>query len=168
MEQTRETYLTWLRDAHAMEEQALTMMRGMLARLEHYPSLSARLEQHIAETERQGHELKALLDGYASDRSVMKDAMAKMTAAGQAMSGLFTADEVVKGSMASYTFEHMEIAAYQVLITAALELGDSQAAEVFRRILAEEQAMAEWLFENLSPTTAQFLQRAEADLTAKR
>ena len=37
MEQTRMNYLAWLRDAHAMEEQALMMMRGMVSRLENYP-----------------------------------------------------------------------------------------------------------------------------------
>lgn len=168
MERTRENYLTWLRDAHAMEEQALTMMRGLTSRLEHYPELRMRIEQHISETEGQERALQQLLDGYASDSSFMKDAMAKMAAAGQAISGMFTTDEVVKGGIASYTFEHMEIAAYEVLITTAEEIGDSHATSIFKEILAQEEAMAEWLRDNLPPTVAQFLRRNEVKLTAKR
>lgn len=168
MEETREHYLAWLRDAHAMEEQALTMMRGMLSRLETYPDLSARIERHIAETEGQEMALRELLEAEDSSRSVMKDAMGRMAATGQALSGMFVGDEVVKGSMASYTFEHMEIAAYKVLIAAARQLGDSRAAAVFERILAQEQDMADWLMGHLDQTTQIFLARDEADLQAKR
>ncbi|MEH0070148.1 ferritin-like domain-containing protein [Pannonibacter sp. Pt2-lr] len=168
MEEIRENYLSWLRDAHAMEEQALTMMRGMMSRLENYPELSARIRQHITETERQEDALRKLLEDRATDTSTVKDVMGKMTASGQALSGLFASDEVVKGGMASYTFEHMEIAAYKVLIAAARELGDEPAIAVFQKILTEEQDMADWLFEHLDGTARRFLERSAADLTAGR
>jgi ferritin-like metal-binding protein YciE len=38
--------LNWLRDAHAMEKQAETMLSAMAGRLEHYPELKARIEAH--------------------------------------------------------------------------------------------------------------------------
>ena len=41
MTETAETFADWLRDAHAMEKQALTMLSGQQARLEHYPDLRA-------------------------------------------------------------------------------------------------------------------------------
>lgn len=43
----------WLRDAHAMEQQAETMLSAMAKRLEHYPDLRQRIEQHIAQTREQ-------------------------------------------------------------------------------------------------------------------
>lgn len=43
----------WLRDAHAMEKQAETMLTAQAERLEHYPELRARIVQHIEET--RGH-----------------------------------------------------------------------------------------------------------------
>lgn len=168
MEEIRENYLAWLRDAHAMEEQALTMMQGMLSRLENYPALSARIRAHISETERQEATLRQMLEARASDTSMLKDLMGKMTAGGQALSGLFASDEVVKGSMASYTFEHMEIAAYQVLIATARALGDGAAVAEFEKILAEEQAMADWLAAHLPETTSLYLTRDAANLTAGR
>lgn len=168
MEDIREHYLAWLRDAHAMEEQALTMMKGMLSRLENYPVLCARMEQHITETERQAAALSKLLEGRDSGTSVMKDALGKATAFGQAMSGMFADDEVVKGAMASYTFEHMEIAAYKVLISTATTLEDTTALAVFEQNLAEEQEMADWLLDHLDQTTRIFLARDEAGLQARR
>lgn len=42
----------------------------------------------------------------------------------QAISRLFVEDEIVKGSMGSYVFEAMEIAAYRTLIAAAEACGD--------------------------------------------
>jgi ferritin-like metal-binding protein YciE len=75
----------------------------------------------------------------------------------------------MKGSFASYTFEHMEIASYNILIAAANSLGEAEVARVCEQNLREEEAMAEWLKNHIAGTTAQFLARAEADAeTAKR
>ena len=165
----RENYIAWLRDAHAMEEQALSMMRAQASRIESYPDLNARIRQHIEETERQEADLRRLLErGDENGPSVLKDMMGKVAATGQAMGGIFASDEIVKGSMASYTFEHMEIASYLSLIAAAETVGDHEAIAVFERNLAEEVQMADWLRDHLGPTTQQFLHRSSAELQAKR
>jgi Domain of unknown function (DUF892) len=49
----RDHLIDWLRDAHAMEEQAKTMLESQISRLKHYPEALPRLQQHLAETERQ-------------------------------------------------------------------------------------------------------------------
>ena len=43
----QENLLDWLRDAHAMEQQAEQMLKAQSKRLEHYPQLKARIDQHI-------------------------------------------------------------------------------------------------------------------------
>lgn len=43
MSEVREWLVQWLRDAHAMEEQAETMLNAQLSRLESYPELSDRI-----------------------------------------------------------------------------------------------------------------------------
>jgi ferritin-like metal-binding protein YciE len=166
MEKTRENYLAWLRDAHAMEEQALTMMQGMAARLENYPRLRARIESHITETREQAQALSGLLERKGSDTSLMKDTVGKMAAFAQSLSGMFTSDEVVKGTLASFAFENMEIASYRILITAAEQLGDGEAVDVFTRSLKQEEAMADWLASHSPEITRSFLSRAELDLPA--
>lgn len=167
MDDIRNHYLGWLRDAHAMEQQALTMMGGMIGRLDKYPMLRQRIEQHVRETERQAAALQTLLDERDTGTSMVKDAIGKVAATGQSLSGLFASDEVVKGSTASYTFEHMEIAAYRVLIAAALVIEDDAAVSVFEKNLAEEQAMADWLLDHLEQTTRIFLARDEAGLPVR-
>ena len=159
----------WLRDAHAMEEQAETMLKAQAARLEHYPKLKARIEQHIGETQAQAEALSRCIDRRSASTSIVKDAAGKVMASAQGFVGMFATDEVVKGGMASYAFEHFEIAAYSALVAAARHVGDQETAEVCERILREERSMADWLASNLDEVTAQYLQRsATPGETAKR
>lgn len=48
-----EHYHDWLRDAHAMEKQAESMLESMVSRIDNYPELRARIEQHLSETKNQ-------------------------------------------------------------------------------------------------------------------
>lgn len=43
----QENLLDWLRDAHAMEQQAEKMLKAQSERLENYPQLKARIDEHI-------------------------------------------------------------------------------------------------------------------------
>ena len=169
MTQAREHLLDWLRDAHAMEQQAEQMLKGQAARIENYPKLKARIEQHIQETLGQQQLLEGCIQRLGGSPSVMKDAVGKLMAMGQAVGGMMASDEIVKGSMASYVFEHMEIASYRTLIAAAQAVGDMETQRVCERILAEEEAMAQWLQENLGEVTQQFLVRDETPgVTARK
>jgi ferritin-like metal-binding protein YciE len=51
----------WLRDAHAMEGQAETMLKAQASRIENYPELAAGAERHLAETRRQRERLEQCL-----------------------------------------------------------------------------------------------------------
>nr|CAD6406707.1 ferritin-like domain-containing protein [Rhizobium sp. Q54] len=159
----------WLRDAHAMEEQALAMLTAQAKRIQSYPDLKARIEQHIVETKGHVRLLQDLLDATpAAKVSRLKGFTGRLAATAQGFGGVLTSDEVVKGAMAAYAFEHIEIAAYRVLIATADELGEAGAKSVFEQILQEEIAMADWLADNLDETTRLYLLRDERELQAKR
>lgn len=158
----------WLRDAHAMEEQAETMLKAQASRLENYPELRQRIEQHIAETQNQAERIEECIKRVGTETSTMKDAAGRMTAMMQGLGGAFAGDEVVKGAMAGYTFEHFEISAYTSLVAAAEEAGDQQTADVCREILREEEAMADWLKQHLPQVSREYLAREEAGGPAKR
>jgi ferritin-like metal-binding protein YciE len=161
--------LDWLRDAHAMEQQAENMLRAQSERLEHYPNLKARIDQHIEETLGQQKLLDECLTRLGGSSSMLKDLAGKAMAFGQAVGGSMMSDEVVKGAMSGYVFENMEIASYTVLIAAAKEAGDTQTQAACEQILQQEEAMANWLKENLPGVTQAFLMRsANPDLHAKR
>src|SRR5437879_4875955 len=123
-----EWLVQWLRDAHAMEQQAETMLTSQASRLEHYPELRRRIEPHITETQSQRRRLEECIRRLGFDTSTVKDAAGKITAMMQGMAGVFAGDEVVKGAMAGYTFEHFEISSYTALIAAAETAGDEQIA----------------------------------------
>jgi ferritin-like metal-binding protein YciE len=80
-------------------------------------------------------------------------------AVGQVLSGLFVGDEIVKAALATYTFEHMEIGSYRILIATAEALADTETKLVCEQILREEENMARWLEENLPSVTKQYLDR---------
>ncbi len=69
----REVFVTGLKNAHAMENQALSIMKPQLSRIENYPEVAAKLEQHIRETEGQIVRIKEVLDGLNEDHSSLKD-----------------------------------------------------------------------------------------------
>jgi ferritin-like metal-binding protein YciE len=161
MATAKERLLEWLRDAHAMEEQAEQMLSATADRIENYPELKARLQQHLTETQDQARQIRACIEHLGGSTSAIKDTAGKITAMAQGLSGYFVGDEVVKGSMASYTFEHMEISAYRSLIAAAEVAGDTKVRDVCQGILRQEEAMAKWLEEHLPSITKQYLQREE-------
>jgi ferritin-like metal-binding protein YciE len=168
MATAKERLLEWLRDAHAMEEQAEQMLSSTSQRIENYPDLRAQMERHLEETRGQARRLRSCIERLGSSTSTIKDLAGKVVAFGQGLSGLFVDDEVVKGSLASYTFEHMEIASYRILIAAAQQAGDSETARICEQNLREEEAMAAWLEKNLASVTTRYLQREQTPgVTAK-
>ncbi|MEB6380114.1 ferritin-like domain-containing protein [Leclercia adecarboxylata] len=158
-----EHYHDWLRDAHAMEKQAESMLESMASRIDNYPDIRARIEQHLTETKQQINVLEEILDRNDISRSMLKDSMSKMMAFGQSVGGIMTSDEIVKGSISGYVFEQFEIACYTSLLAAAKKAGDVASVPAIESILAEEQRMADWLIQHIPDTTEQFLLRSDAE-----
>jgi ferritin-like metal-binding protein YciE len=156
----QENLLDWLRDAHAMEQQAESMLKAQSERLEHYPELKAGIDVHLQETLGQQKLLEECLKRLGGSSSTLKDLTGKAMAFGQAVGGSLMSDEVIKGAMSGYVFENLEIASYTVLIAAAEAAGDTQTAAACEQILAQEEAMAAWLKERLPEITQAFLARS--------
>lgn len=169
MAEKRDHLIDWLRDAHAMEQQAEQMLSAQKSRLENYPKLRTRIEKHIEETQGQKAILEQTLSRLDAEPSTLKDMGGKLMAFGQAVGGMAVSDEVIKGAMAGYVFENVEIAAYTVLIAAAKSVGDVETQRACEQILPQEIAMAEWLKEHLPELTQAFLDRSETPgVEAKR
>lgn len=163
----RDIFIVGLRNAHAMENEALGIMKPQLKRIENYPQVAERLDQHIRETEGQLQRLGDLLDGIGEANSALKDTalsvMGTMAALGHALAG----DEILKSSFANFAFENFEIAAYNSLLVLTEAGTFPQAAQVLRQNLAEEEAMAEWLRQNLAGVTRRYVELSEAGAAAK-
>jgi ferritin-like metal-binding protein YciE len=166
-DETRDIFVTGLKNAHAMENQALSIMKPQLSRIENYPEVAAKLEQHIRETEGQIVRIEEVLSGLNEDHSSLKDMALSFTGAMAAMGHTMAGDEILKNSFANFAFENFEMAAYKSLLTVAEAGGYGAATSALQANLAEEKAMAQWLDDNLVSVTTKFLSLREAGEKAK-
>ena len=145
MTDTDDIFVTGLRNAHAMENQALSIMKPQVSRIENYPEVAHRLQQHITETEGQIQRLEQILEGLGESRSMLKDAVLSMGGAMAAIGHTVAPDEIIKNSIANFAFENYEIAAYKSLLALANQASNSSATSLLQQTLQEELSMAEWL-----------------------
>ena len=163
----REIFIVGLRNAHAMENEALGIMKPQLKRIENYPQVAERLDQHIRETEGQLQRLADILDGLDESSSTLKDTALSIMGTMAAMGHTLAGDEILKNSFANFAFENFEIAAYNSLLVLSEAGNVPQAAQVLQQNLAEEEAMAEWIRQNLADVTQRYVELSEAGETAK-
>ena len=97
----RENLIQWLRDAHAMEVGTLDDLESLAARVESFPDLRARLQQHIEETDGQERRLKELLERLGSSTSAVREAVSRVAGNVQAAVGSLFSDEVLKNTIAA-------------------------------------------------------------------
>lgn len=166
-DQARDIFIVGLRNAHAMENQALSIMKPQASRIESYPQVLERLQRHIAETEGQIQRLDTILQGMGESSSAFKDTAQSFMGSMAAMGHTVAGDEIIKNSLANFAFENYEIAAYTSLMTLAEAGGFAEAESLLRQNLDEERAMARWLEDNLPAVTLQYVDLRAAGANAK-
>lgn len=168
-EQTiRDIFVVGLRNAHALENEALSIMNRQLDRLESYPELAQRLRLHVDETEGQIDRLDAILEGLSEDASTLKDTAASVMGNMAALGHTVAGDEILKNTFADYAFENYEIAAYRSLLAMAEQGAFMEAMPLLQQSLEQEEDMARWLEGQLKPFTLRYVERETAGLQAKR
>jgi ferritin-like metal-binding protein YciE len=158
---TRTFFITGLRNAHAMETQAIQILTRQVERLDSYPDMEAAIRRHITESEQQRVRLQDVLDALGESHASVKDAALGFVGNLMALAHVPASDEVIKDTLANYAFEHFEIAAYKTLITVGEALGESAAVAAAKSNLIEEERMASWIHDHMSATTLQFMALAE-------
>lgn len=158
----RDVFVVGLRNAHALEKEALQIMNRQIERMTDYPELVAQLRQHVTETDRQIERLESLLGRYDESHSSLKDTVLAMAGNLAAMAHAPAEDEILKNTFADLAFEAYEIAAYKSLIALAKAAGDSEAQRVLGESLREEEAMAAWLDQRVDQVTLQYLSQRRA------
>ena len=164
----RDVFLVGLRNAHAVENEALSIMNRQLDRLENYPELATRLRSHVTETDQQAQRLDTILADLGEDPSTFKDMAASFMGNMAAMGHTVASDEILKNAFADYAFENYEIAAYRSLITMAKAGGFRSAVPLLQASLRQEEEMAQWLETNLPMITERYLDLEAAGVQASR
>jgi ferritin-like metal-binding protein YciE len=165
--ETRDIFIVGLRNAHAMENQALSIMKPQLSRIENYPEVAERIQRHITETEGQIRRIEEILTGLNEDHSTLKDMALSLTGSMAALGHTVAGDEILKNSFANFAFENFEIAAYKSLLTVAEAGGFKAAIGGLKENLTEEKAMADWLDAHVASLTEKFLSLRVAGKSAK-
>jgi ferritin-like metal-binding protein YciE len=131
----------YLADAHAIEQQATTM-------LEQWPTASSNrtdheidqvYEEHLVETREHAELVKERLDALGGDPSSIKDAAMRIGALN--WGGFFAGHPDTAGKLAAFTyaFEYLEVGGYEQLRRVARGAGDEITASMIDRILDEER-----------------------------
>jgi ferritin-like metal-binding protein YciE len=142
MPQTIEEQLVkHLTDVHSIEEQALQQMR-VAPRLARDPELARAFREHIAETEEHERRVRARLEARRADPSKVKDLVARAGGVGMVLFARSQPDTPGKLTAHAFSYEHMELAAYDLLALVAERAGDRETVETARSIREQEAAMA--------------------------
>jgi ferritin-like metal-binding protein YciE len=117
-----EQLIKHLTDAHSIEEQALTQLRRAPA-MAGDPELAAAFGRHLAETEQQERMIRKRLDEHDAGPSTVKDLAGRAGGIGMLMFARFNPDTPGKLVNHAFSYEHMEIATYELLARVARHAG---------------------------------------------
>src|SRR3954462_697301 len=146
--QTIDKQLTkYLTDAHAMEVQALAQMRAA-PKLAKDPGLERAFRDHCDETARHEQLIRERLEAHDAKPSRLEDMLAALSGKGFVLFARSQPDTPGKLATHAFSYEHLELAAYDLLARVAERAGDAETAEVAKRIRAEEDAMAARIADN--------------------
>lgn len=149
----RELIRTWLRDAHAMEEQAEHLFSGYAERLTNYPEVQKKLVLEASYAKDHQEMLSIRLQQLGSSSSIIKDECARLLAGIQNFRGSSSKDESVKSILALHTFTQMAVGSYQILIAAVLKIDDIETFRICKAMLTQSQARALWIEDQLAAVT---------------
>lgn len=151
----------YLTDVHSIEEQALTQMRRAPDLVE--GPLAEAFRRHLGETESQEERVRARLVAHDASPSKLKDAAGQAGGFGMVLFARSQPDTSAKLALHAFSYEHMEVAAYELLKIAAREAGDSETAAMAEAIADEEREMAGRIAAGFDEAVEQALAQVEPE-----
>jgi ferritin-like metal-binding protein YciE len=131
----------YLADAHALEQQAISMLQKA-PELSGDAPLNHLYDEHLVETREHAELVKERLDALGGDNSSIKDAAMRMGAMN--WGAFFAGHPDTAGKLAAFTFafEYLEIGGYEQLKRVAQRANDGETAIMAERILEQERTAA--------------------------
>ncbi|MDX6595582.1 MAG: hypothetical protein QOI72_964 [Solirubrobacterales bacterium] len=151
----------YLTDVHSIEEQALVQMRRAPDLVE--GPLAEAFRLHLRETESQERRVRERLEAHGAGPSSAKDLAGKAGGIGMVLFARLQPDTPGKLVAHAFAYEHMEVAAYELLAGVARGAGDAETAAMAEAIAAEERAMADRLAEGFDQAVEDSLRKVAPD-----
>jgi len=152
----------YLTDAHSIEEQALVQME-QAPRMAGDPDLARIFKEHLAETREHEQAVRGELTRRGAEPSTVKDVAGKLGGWGMVLFARLNPDTPGKLAAHGYSYEHMELAAYELLKRMAQRAGDGDVAALCERIGGQERAMADRVAERWDRAVDASLKEKGAD-----
>jgi ferritin-like metal-binding protein YciE len=152
----------YLTDVHSIEVQALAQLKAA-PDIAGEDRLAAAFREHLEETHEQERLVEQALEARGADTSTLKDIAGRV--GGWAMIAFARLNPDTPGKLTAHAFsyEHMEIAAYELLGRVAQRAGEQPVVELAHRIRTQERAMAERLRANFDVAVEASLREKDAD-----
>jgi len=152
----------YLTDVHSIEVQALEQMR-MAPKIAGDPDLARMFEEHLEETNEHERLVREELEQRGASPSTVKDVAGRVGGWGMVLFAKLNPDTPGKLAMHAYSYEHMELAAYELLRRIAERAGDERVRDLAVRIGADERAMADRIGERWDRAVDASLAEKKAD-----
>ena len=152
----------YLTDVHSIEVQALAQMKaapGIAAD----ERLATMFREHLDETREQERLVKEQLEARGADPSTLKDIAGRVGGWAMVAFARLNPDTPGKLTAHAYAYEHMELAAYELLARVAQRAGEEQVVELARRIGEQERAMGHRLAARFDDAVEVSLREKDAD-----
>jgi ferritin-like metal-binding protein YciE len=152
----------YLTDVHSIEVQALAQL-AVAPDIAGDERLAAAFAQHLEETREQERMVRQAIEARGADTAGLKDLAGRV--GGWAMIAFARLNPDTPGKLVAhaYSYEHMELAAYELLGRVARRAGDERVLELAARIGPQEVAMGERLAANFDAAVEASLRAKDAE-----
>jgi ferritin-like metal-binding protein YciE len=147
MDQLREQLIKHIDEAHALEQNVLRMLDGMISTTDD-PEILDALEHHKMQTQGHADRMAQRLEAHDATPSTVKQIGGVLGALAKMPLDFVRGEKAGRNARDGYATEHLEIASYELLRRIAQKAGDEATAQAAQEILAEERAMAKLIEEH--------------------
>ncbi len=139
--QLQEQLIKHLDEAHAMEQNVLRMLDGMISTTDD-PEILDALEHHKVQTQGHADRMAQRLEAHGAAPSTVRQLGGVLGALAKLPLDLVRGEKAGRNARDGYATEHLEIASYELLRRVAQKAGDEETATAASEIIEEERAMA--------------------------
>ena len=147
MDELKAQLIKHIDEAHAMEQNVLRMLDGMISTTDD-PEILDALEHHKVQTQGHADRMAERLEAHDATPSTVKQVGGVLGALAKMPLDLVRGEKAGRNARDGYATEHLEIASYELLRRIAQKAGDEATAQAAQQIIAEEAAMAKIIEEH--------------------